>query len=445
MATRQNKKRKGRNNAPPRERTVTTLTDGPDGPFMSSPADDSSASLMSPPFSVSSPIPPSPQPPGITPSPFPLQPFSAPFPYSFSHMPSIGSSLSGSFQPQAPPPQFFSSQPSAIQQSTPLAPSQQPADLPQGQNDLEILERLKETIKSNQHELFRPIPQPAALAGVFLGPRSTLVSSHVPPHPEQIPTDTSPPGLTRITPDNTRSTAEALLAKASKQSTSSTPDLRDAALRKPAHRLSISESPKQNTMQPPQSPVKRVDRYDSAAHSASGLGRQDKPGLNGAGSSPRFGNVDASPRMGPPGSQRLEQGGRSESLVGQLATALTIEIVQVLLQLARLATWTVVGRYQEMNGHMIARKNGCATENVVETETTIGTRIVTGDPITVGSEMTDVQTTALVHPMTADLYLQVTGATIHAALVGTTPKHLSLRSRLVTIESLPMHVRHRVI
>ncbi len=134
-----------------------------------------------------------------------------------------------------------------------------------------------------------------------------------------------------------------------------------------------------------------------------------------------------------------------ESLVGQLAMALTIEIVQVLLQLARLATWIVVGRYQEMNGHMIARKNGCATENVAETETTIGTRIVTGDPITVGSEMTDVQTTALVHPMTADLYLQVTGATIHATLVGTTRKHLRLRSRLVTIESLPMHVRHRVI
>ncbi|THG97855.1 hypothetical protein EW026_g4235 [Hermanssonia centrifuga] len=70
------------------------------------------------------------------------------------------------FSPQQSQSHFFSAQPP-----------------PAGQNDLEILERLKETIKNNQHEYFQPVPRPAALASIYLGPR------HVPPHPEQIPRD----------------------------------------------------------------------------------------------------------------------------------------------------------------------------------------------------------------------------------------------------------------
>jgi hypothetical protein len=54
--------------------------------------------------------------------------------------------------------------------------------LPRGQGDLEALERLKEFIKSNQHEIFRATPRPAALASLY---RGALPS--VPPHPEQIP------------------------------------------------------------------------------------------------------------------------------------------------------------------------------------------------------------------------------------------------------------------
>ena len=249
MATRQNKKRKGRNNAPPRERTVTTLTDGIDGPFQSSQVDDhSSASLLSPPFAVTPAISASGQPPGIAPGPYPLQPFSAPFSFPFSPMSNLGPPVGAPFQQQHPPPQFYP-QPSTLQ--TPLAPSQQPIVLPSGQNDLEILERLKETIKSNKHEIFRPVPQPAALASVFLGPRSSSGSSQVPPHPEQVPTDTSPPGLTLTSRDASKSTADATSASVPSQTTSprvpSTPDLRDGP-RKLVHRSSVSESPNTNVL-----------------------------------------------------------------------------------------------------------------------------------------------------------------------------------------------------
>lgn len=57
--------------------------------------------------------------------------------------------------------------------------------LPPGQGDLEALERLKEIIKSNQHEIFRATPRPAALASLYRG----FLPSAVPPHPEQIPDD----------------------------------------------------------------------------------------------------------------------------------------------------------------------------------------------------------------------------------------------------------------
>lgn len=70
--------------------------------------------------------------------------------------------------------------------------------LPPGQRDLEALERLKDTIKNNQHEVFRAIPRPAALASLYKG----LLPFRVPPHPEQIqgnspekPT-TTPSGVT---------------------------------------------------------------------------------------------------------------------------------------------------------------------------------------------------------------------------------------------------------
>ena len=55
--------------------------------------------------------------------------------------------------------------------------------LPPGQGDLEVLERLKDAIKNNQHEIFRAIPRPAALASLYKGP----LPFRVLPHAEQIP------------------------------------------------------------------------------------------------------------------------------------------------------------------------------------------------------------------------------------------------------------------
>ena len=42
--------------------------------------------------------------------------------------------------------------------------------LPPGQSDLEILEQLKKSIKDGQHDFYHTVPQPAVLAGMYLGP-----------------------------------------------------------------------------------------------------------------------------------------------------------------------------------------------------------------------------------------------------------------------------------
>lgn len=82
----------------------------------------------------------------------------------------------------------------SFQQSSPKMGQEIPQtptpNLTSDQRDLEILEKLKESILSNQHEFFRSIPQPAALARIYLGNASI---SPVPPHPDQVPTaqDTS--------------------------------------------------------------------------------------------------------------------------------------------------------------------------------------------------------------------------------------------------------------
>ena len=77
----------------------------------------------------------------------------------------------GTFQPPSPKMgQEFRHPP-----ATNLAP---------GQKDLEILEKLKDSIINNQHEFFRSVPKPAALAKIYMG--NTCISP-VPPHPEQLP------------------------------------------------------------------------------------------------------------------------------------------------------------------------------------------------------------------------------------------------------------------
>ena len=315
MATRQNKKRKGRNNAPPRERTVTTLTDGSDGPFLPStpvvPMSVPDDHALSPSYPINvSPTIPGPQPPaaGLPAGPY-MQSFSSPFPfYSPAHM------------AHAPGPSFQSPiHLSGSQLYTPTsAPQSSPVQLPTGQNDLEILEKLKETIKNNQHEFFRPIPQPVALASVYLGPRSSSGPTYVPPHPEQLQTEPAPPGLSASAQDGLRSGGDAIAAPPTLPSHApKTPDPNPKDdPKKAARRSSVSESPKPNVlltfellrsimhtnhpsssqaMQPPSSPTKRPDRYDTTPASPSKQEQGD------AGPSQRLGGgtVDSSPRQGP--------------------------------------------------------------------------------------------------------------------------------------------------
>ncbi|TFY54645.1 hypothetical protein EVG20_g9622 [Dentipellis fragilis] len=191
MATRQNKKRKGKVT---RERTVTTLTGAEthpiphshshphpppqhhhhqSGSFLIPTSDDlaASANIMSSPFSVASSsgghngsnnVPP---PPGFA---MPPANFSA-FGYN-PYMP-----------PMAPPPPAMSHPPQ------PYYPDPNP---PPGLSDLEVLESLKQAIKNNQHEIYRAIPQPEALRSLYKGVIPDLSPTSVPPHPEQVPRDT---------------------------------------------------------------------------------------------------------------------------------------------------------------------------------------------------------------------------------------------------------------
>jgi len=74
-------------------------------------------------------------------------------------------------------------------------------NLASGQKDLEILEKLKDTIINNQHEIFRSVPKPAALEKIYMG--NTYIS-RVPPHPEQVPTTQTTPVGGASTGDNQR-------------------------------------------------------------------------------------------------------------------------------------------------------------------------------------------------------------------------------------------------
>lgn len=210
MATRQNKKRKGRNNVLNRERTVTTLTEA-ESVFLSpttttttqTTSDETTSPIMSSPYSISSS-------PNISPNFQHVGPVGGYAPYQQYYALPTGSS----FPPQ-PPQQPFFSPPSHmngngtgtnnnnsissntsggpsdfdmlermkdnIKKNTPLDPNSSS----QTQTDLEILQKLKEEIKNNQHHIYKPVPQPAALAKLYLGPRSSgqTQTDAVPPNP----------------------------------------------------------------------------------------------------------------------------------------------------------------------------------------------------------------------------------------------------------------------
>ena len=162
MSARQNKKqRKGRGNVN-RERTVTTLTEAPDTPYLVPTPSEEPA--MSSPFSVASSSAGNQQQ-----QQQPTTPFPANYQFGFNG--------------------FIHQQQQQQQNYYP-----QPPMLPPGENDLEILENLKEMIKNGQHECYRAIPNPTALASIYLGPINTEVPSEItqdvnggPPSPARPP------------------------------------------------------------------------------------------------------------------------------------------------------------------------------------------------------------------------------------------------------------------
>ncbi|KAI0058736.1 hypothetical protein BV25DRAFT_1191972 [Artomyces pyxidatus] len=176
MSTRQNKKRKAK---PNRERTVTTLT-GADDQVTHRPSQNSFLVPTTPDDSAG-----------------PSNPMSSPFSVaSSSGGPTVGANNTNSVpHTNFQIPASYSAFPYGSF-TTPIHPSQQqhpqqnpfyPSQaLPPGQSDLELLERLKETIKNNQHEIFRAFPQPAALASLYKGPIQAT-QTPLPPHPDQLP------------------------------------------------------------------------------------------------------------------------------------------------------------------------------------------------------------------------------------------------------------------
>ena len=169
-STRQiNKKRKARN-VINRERTVTTLTEGPESAFLiPTPTEEPPAVLMSGPFPLPSPVSSNMQ------TAFQMGPGDYGFGYN---PPYIGAMGPPNYPPQHPvPPQFFHG-------------PQPPSEPLTGDGDLEILEDLKQKIKNGQHEIFKAVPNPTFLANLYMGPRKPPLVSQVPPHPEQVP-DTS--------------------------------------------------------------------------------------------------------------------------------------------------------------------------------------------------------------------------------------------------------------
>lgn len=152
MSARQNKKhRKGRNSANNRERTVTTLTEDPNTPYLvPTPSEEPPGGHLSAHLGGK----------GHT-APMGSQPYkmSANFGGYQGYPPT--------FNPQQP--YFSSSQSQTMQQQKSPQQYQPTASLPPGKNDLEILQNLKQLILDNQHPIFRPLPQPAALAKLYKG------------------------------------------------------------------------------------------------------------------------------------------------------------------------------------------------------------------------------------------------------------------------------------
>ena len=171
MSARQNKKqRKGRGNVHQRERTVTTLTEDPNTHYLVPTPSEEPAGNPHMPLSFNNPkmhnvqMGSSFQMGTNYPYPGTYATFNPNIQQQQQQQPFFGPAQQQPLaQHQQPQPQS-QSQPQQQSQSQPLKPT-----LPPGKNDLEILQNLKKIIKDGQHPYFRAVPQPAALASIYLG------------------------------------------------------------------------------------------------------------------------------------------------------------------------------------------------------------------------------------------------------------------------------------
>ena len=159
VSARQNKKqRKGRGNVHQRERTVTTLTEDPNTHYLVPTPSEEPQSFNNPKMHNIQMA-----------SPFQM---GGSFQYGsyppFNPIQQQQQPFFGPSQQQQPPLQSQSQQQQQQSHSQTTKPT-----LPPGKNDLDILQNLKKIIKDGQHPFFRAIPQPAALASVYLGPISS--------------------------------------------------------------------------------------------------------------------------------------------------------------------------------------------------------------------------------------------------------------------------------
>ncbi len=173
MSARQNKKqRKNRNNANNRERTVTTLTEDPNTPYLvPTPSEEPAGGHLAAHFSP-------------TAANKTLNVSMGPQPYQMSQ--NFGSFVyGGSFaspvsnlHPQQQQQAFY--QPTQSQAQLNMQQQQQGQEtqpippLQPGKNDLEILQNLKQLIIENQHPFFRAVPQPVALARLYRGSLTSI-------------------------------------------------------------------------------------------------------------------------------------------------------------------------------------------------------------------------------------------------------------------------------
>ena len=185
MSARQNKKqRKGRGNVHQRERTVTTLTEDPNTHYLVPTPSEEPAGGGSLPFN------------NAKMQTIQMGPhFQMGGNFQYGTYPAFNSMHPNVQQQQQQQQSFFGppaqQQQQQQQQQQPLPQHQQPQPQPQppsqqqfqpqpvmpalppGKNDLEILQNLKKIIKDGQHPYFRAIPQPAALASLYMGPLPT--------------------------------------------------------------------------------------------------------------------------------------------------------------------------------------------------------------------------------------------------------------------------------